>query len=559
MQSRRSKPALVASLALMLTLGVGVDAVADLRVVSRADALAKGSGPAGASPAVPADALQPIPAVVLNKLRSSGVPLDDFGIHVRAVDTPMATMSLNGEQTFLLASTTKVVTSLAALNLLGAEHQWRTRAYSATPVRGGRIAGDLVISGGKMGMTPAQLRRWFLQMRGEGLSQVSGRILLDQFSLLHDIQPTQLPVKPADAATGSPPSATNYNQDASVVVVQATKAELAKVSLRPGIPGVDIVNEMLMGGISGAVCGARVRWGEPPTTTGGGLPPLVVSGRWVADCGQQEVAFVKLPTANGSALMASTRSIPLRSSATPEGTGHREAKFAPEKSTRAVLSMPDMVASLWAEAGGQLRGGVVEAERSAQEPTKRRASEPSSRAAWAWSSQSVISMPEAIRELNKTSNNDAARELLLSLATPAAPALSGARGRVGAWLRDQGLAQDDITVDEGSGQSRRERGRPRALVQLLVNQWWAKDARIFVDSLPIAGVDGTLANRMGNGPATGRAFMKTGTLSDTRALAGYVMGNSGKVYAVALMVNHPQAARAASALDSLVEWLAKNG
>jgi D-alanyl-D-alanine carboxypeptidase/D-alanyl-D-alanine-endopeptidase (penicillin-binding protein 4) len=53
--------------------------------------------------------------------------------------------------------------------------------------------------------------------------------------------------------------------------------------------------------------------------------------------------------------------------------------------------------------------------------------------------------------------------------------------------------------------------------------------------------------------------LKTGTLSDTRALAGYVMGNSGKEYAVALMVIHPQAARAASALDALVEWLAKNG
>ena len=224
--------------------------------------------------------------------------------------------------------------------------------------------------------------------------------------------------------------------------------------------------------------------------------------------------------------------------------------------------MTGVVASLWAEAGGQLRGGVVEATPAAAPTGKTRVPAPAPRTARAWTSQSTTSLAEVIRELNKTSNNDAARDLLLSLApptTPGATRLGGAQERVGAWLLDQGLADGDIAIDDGSGQSRLERGRPRAMVQLLLNQWRAKDARVFVDSLPIAGVDGTLASRMRTGPASGRAFMKTGTLSDTRALAGYVLGHSGKVYAVALMVNHPQAARATPALDALVEWLAKNG
>jgi D-alanyl-D-alanine carboxypeptidase/D-alanyl-D-alanine-endopeptidase (penicillin-binding protein 4) len=134
-----------------------------------------------------------------------------------------------------------------------------------------------------------------------------------------------------------------------------------------------------------------------------------------------------------------------------------------------------------------------------------------------------------------------------------------AQRRVAEWLRSQGLADDDLRIDDGSGRSRLARGRPRALVQLLVNEWRSKDARVFVDSLPIAGVDGTLSRRMRGGAAAGRAFLKTGSLSDTRALAGYVTARSGKVYAIALLVNHTQAARATPALDALVEWLAANG
>jgi D-alanyl-D-alanine carboxypeptidase/D-alanyl-D-alanine-endopeptidase (penicillin-binding protein 4) len=68
-----------------------------------------------------------------------------------------------------------------------------------------------------------------------------------------------------------------------------------------------------------------------------------------------------------------------------------------------------------------------------------------------------------------------------------------------------------------------------------------------------------LQHRLTQGAATGRAFLKTGTLRDTRALAGYVRGASGRVYAVALLVNHPEAARATPALDAVVEWLARQG
>jgi D-alanyl-D-alanine carboxypeptidase/D-alanyl-D-alanine-endopeptidase (penicillin-binding protein 4) len=219
------------------------------------------------------------------------------------------------------------------------------------------------------------------------------------------------------------------------------------------------------------------------------------------------------------------------------------------------LSKSAQVARLWIDTGGTLSGRVSEG--AAVSPSRRTGTVPDR-----WSSAFSIPLSQVVREINKTSDNLAACNLLLSLAPSSA--MPGherrdAKARVHEWLIGQGLLEGDIRVDLGSGQSREERGKPRAMVQLLRQAWKAEGAQAFVNSLPIAGVDGTLAHRMLEGPATGQAFLKTGTLSDTRALAGYVRSRSGVVYAVAAIVNHPDAARARSALDAFIGWLARNG
>ncbi|WP_393937551.1 D-alanyl-D-alanine carboxypeptidase [Piscinibacter sakaiensis] len=177
----------------------------------------------------------------------------------------------------------------------------------------------------------------------------------------------------------------------------------------------------------------------------------------------------------------------------------------------------------------------------------------------AWATHLSDPLPLLVREINKYSDNMAARALMLSL-SPGFPAQAAtpeaARSRVQQWMRTRGLPPGDLEVDTGSGLSRAERGKPRALVQLLRQAWHDRNGRWFVDSLPIAGVDGTLANRLRDGPATGRAMLKTGSLMDVRAVAGYVRSQSGRVYAVSAIVNHPDAPAATVVLDALVDWLA---
>jgi D-alanyl-D-alanine carboxypeptidase/D-alanyl-D-alanine-endopeptidase (penicillin-binding protein 4) len=485
----------------------------------------------------PACAEADLPPALAASLQRSGLPLASFGVYAEPVDgrATAALAALNTDRPFLLASTTKLVTSLAAMDLLGIDHRWRTRAYANAPVSRGRLAGDLVIAGSGAGMTSADLRRWFKAMHAQGLSEVSGRIVLDDFWLLHDTEPAQAAATAEEASPGATPEAREYHRGALVVAVAPGAGEKAEVSLVPRPLGISVLNDVMMGG----GCTAWASWRSPQES--GGAAQLWLRGRWDASCGRQEIAHVRPPP--------STHLAPV-----PVATA-----FAGR-----TLSTHDLVARLWAEAGGKLRGKVVDADR---EPRARRVAHLSvagdSDAPRAWSSEYSNSLAELMREMNKTSNNIAARRLLLSLGGPAtdspAGALRTAQDRVHAWLRRQGLAEGDMRIDVGSGQSRAERGTPRAMVQLLHNAWKAQGSQAFLDSLPIAGVDGTLVNRMRGGAAAGHAYLKTGTLGDTRALAGYVRARSGQVYAVAALANHAHAARATPALDAFIEWVAGNG
>jgi D-alanyl-D-alanine carboxypeptidase/D-alanyl-D-alanine-endopeptidase (penicillin-binding protein 4) len=77
-----------------------------------------------------------------------------------------------------------------------------------------------------------------------------------------------------------------------------------------------------------------------------------------------------------------------------------------------------------------------------------------------------------------------------------------------------------------------------------------------VASLPVVGVDGTL--RRSQSSATGSAHLKTGSLRDVSAVAGYVLGASGRRHVLVAIANHPNAPRRDLRLDALIEWAARD-
>jgi D-alanyl-D-alanine carboxypeptidase/D-alanyl-D-alanine-endopeptidase (penicillin-binding protein 4) len=446
-------------------------------------------------------------------LRASGLPLTSFGAFVRPVDSETPLVAINPESSYAMASTTKVVTSLAALDLLGVNFRWRTFAFLLGSLVDGTLLGDLlIVGGGDARLTSAELRDWFGQLRAQGLRRIAGNIVLDRYAFdLNEGDFANTPPPTTGRAYHVRPDAFAIDEGLLHVGIDAARGAKAAVALEPPLAGLRIVNKVAMRG----GCSATARLADDASGQ-----RLDVQGSWGANCGHRELTLV--PTA--------------------------PAQFT----TRAL-------AGLWAEAGGSLSGTVV--ERARQVGATLIPTGPDGRQQLPWSVHLSQPLPVVLHDMNKVSDNVTARHLMLALSRGfplRAATLPDAQARMQEWLTRQGLGADDVRVENGSGLSRGERAKPRALAHLLANAWHAPQLREFLLSLPVAGMDGTLQHRMQGTAAAGHAFLKTGTLLDTRALAGYVQAASGRMFVVAMMVNHPDAARATPALDRVIEWIAKS-
>jgi D-alanyl-D-alanine carboxypeptidase/D-alanyl-D-alanine-endopeptidase (penicillin-binding protein 4) len=201
------------------------------------------------------------------------------------------------------------------------------------------------------------------------------------------------------------------------------------------------------------------------------------------------------------------------------------------------------IEGLWRSMGGKLDGLVVDGLA------------PTSAPSFELTSPTLMEM---IRDINKFSNNVMAQQLFLTLGLPSdarsipgAATPESAREAVRRWWQQRIHATDLPLIDNGSGLSRATRISATQLGQLLQTAYTSPHMPELMSSLPLVGVDGTLKRSRA---ATGRAHLKTGSLRDVTALAGYVHAASGKRYVLVVMVNHPNAAAAKPALDALVDW-----
>jgi D-alanyl-D-alanine carboxypeptidase/D-alanyl-D-alanine-endopeptidase (penicillin-binding protein 4) len=201
------------------------------------------------------------------------------------------------------------------------------------------------------------------------------------------------------------------------------------------------------------------------------------------------------------------------------------------------------VAGLWSEMGGKLTGQV----RDGRVPAGLRP---------AFSMQSPA-LAEIVRDINKYSNNVMAQQLFLtlSLQQTGMGTQEGSREIVRAWWRDR-IGGEPPTVDNGSGLSRSERITAQQLGRLLQRVWASPLMPELVASLPVAGTDGTLKRMRGR--SAGLAHLKSGSLRDVSAVAGFVHAASGRRYVLVAIVNHPNAAAARPAIDALIDWTARD-
>jgi D-alanyl-D-alanine carboxypeptidase/D-alanyl-D-alanine-endopeptidase (penicillin-binding protein 4) len=121
------------------------------------------------------------------------------------------------------------------------------------------------------------------------------------------------------------------------------------------------------------------------------------------------------------------------------------------------------------------------------------------------------------------------------------------------WWRQRLPGSTPPVLDNGSGLSRSERVSAQALSDLLGRMARSPVADDLLASLPVAGMDATMRNRAR--AVAGQAWLKTGSLRDVSAIAGYAQSASGRRYAVVGIINHDNAGPARAALDALVQWV----
>ena len=458
--------------------------------------------------AAPARA-QTLPPVVADTIRAAGVSTGEVGVLVVPLDGGAPIAAHNPELAFNPASTMKLVTTYAALSLLGPEYRWTTALAARGRVQGDTLHGDLVLrGGGDPKLVIEDMTELVARLRATGLREIRGNLVVDDS--LYDVGDGSYEKFDGDPAQpyNVRPHAALMNFKATKVVARPQDGAVA-IALDPPLAGVPLVNEvkLVRGGCRFGVGGLAIRDAGPEEQ-----PSIRVGGAYSAGCGEQSTMVAVL--------------------------NHRQF-------------IHGFFLGAWQAAGGAWTGRTV---------VERRV-DPSLPALVQWVSPRTLA--DVVRDINKFSNNVMARQVMLQ--TSADPAgrhpatLERARRTVAAWLERRGLRSPELVIDNGSGLSRQERISPASLARLLVHAGRSDHAALFVDSLPVVGVDGTMKARLRNDPVAGRAWIKTGSLNDVRSIAGYVEAASGRRYAVVMLVNGPRAGATSGAQDALIRWVHANG
>ena len=174
-----------------------------------------------------------------------------------------------------------------------------------------------------------------------------------------------------------------------------------------------------------------------------------------------------------------------------------------------------------------------------------------------------ISLPliEDVRVTNKTSENlHAELDLrLLGHLAGKGPSFEGGVAALKQFLLQAGINDDETVFMDGSGLSRRDLVTPAGIARLLLYASRQPWGTAYEESLPVAGVDGSLSDRFLNTPAGGLVHAKTGTLSHVNALSGYGETKSGEHFVFSILCNNHDlpSARVLGVIDSIVQLLVK--
>ncbi len=444
-----------------------------------------------------------LPPSVLAALKAAQIPAGSVAVVVQPVDARTPLVAHNGQKAMNPASVMKLVTTYAALDLLGPAWTWKTTALADTVAVDGVLRGNLYLKGsGDPRFAIEHLSSLLRQLRVRGIRTITGDIILDRTVF-------DLPALDPGAFDDKPMRPYNVGPNGLLINFQSLRFTLLPGAGRPQVlmetpsEGLRVDNQLRAG--DGA-CGSN--WKDfinVRLIPEGNGNRLEFSGTYSAQCGDKALNLAPLP---------------------------------------ADAQAGGLIRALWQELGGTLTGQV----RGGTTPAGARP----------LAEHESPALADALRDINKWSNNVMARQVFLTLGNANGPATAErARQRITDWLNGRGLGFPELVIDNGSGLSRSERISADSLNRLLLDAWRHPAMPEFVSSMPIVGIDGTMRRRLKESGASGRAHIKTGTLDGVKTAAGYALDAHGRRMAVTFFINDPRAAAGGPAIDALINWVAQ--
>lgn len=444
-----------------------------------------------------------LPPPVMSALAAAQIPSASVAVVVQPLDSATPLIAHRLAQAMNPASVMKLLTTYAALDLLGPAWTWKTTVLTEHPAVNGILNGNLYLRGsGDPRFAIEHLWGLLRQLRVRGIRHIAGDIVLDRSVF-------NVPAIDPGAFDDKPMRPYNVGPDGLLINFRALRFTLVQDNGRPRIlletpsDGLRVDNQLRTGN---GDCGSN--WKDLIVTRlvpEDGGSRLEFFGTFSASCGEKTLNLSPLP---------------------------------------ADAQAGGLIQSLWRELGGTLGGRI----REGKVPTGARL----------LAQHESPPLADTVRDINKYSNNVMARQVFLTLGNDNAPATAErARQRLETWLTSRKLHFAELVIDNGSGLSRSERISAGSLNRLLLDAWKSPVMPEFIASLPIVGIDGTMKKRLQEAPASGRAHIKTGTLEGVKTAAGYALDRQGRRYALSFLINHPRAQAGSAAIDALIEWIAR--
>jgi serine-type D-Ala-D-Ala carboxypeptidase/endopeptidase (penicillin-binding protein 4) len=452
-----------------------------------------------------------LPAEVLEQLRAAGIPATAVGVMVQRGTDGTPLFEHQSRVPMQPASTLKLLTAMVALEQLGPAYRGKTELAIEGDVARGVLKGNAYLRGfGDVDFDWHALERMLHRLRNLGIREIRGDLVLD----LTFFEPARMDVglPPFDEA---PEFRYNVIPDALGLNMNLLELDLVADSQR--------VNARLMTPLEGVSIQSGLALKD-------------------GDCDDWDDDW-KIPSVErkaGGRLDIALRGVYPRNCSTSTALNLMDRVEFAERLFRA----------LWGRMGGKFHGKVRE---GTTPPSARIVAEHRSRP-----------LAQVLHDIEKRSDNPVTRVIFLTLgalssAPSGEPTARRSEAQVRAWLERRGIDHKGLVLENGSGLSRNERVTPAQLAALLQAARASDWSPEFAAALPIVALDGGMRKRLRTSPAASRSRIKTGTLRDSTAVAGYVTSDAGESYNMVAIIDHPLAKRkvARPIVDAIIDWAAR--